>query len=274
MPSMNRPNCLTLRQLDFELVGITDATEGYSVDRRDPVIHEVLYTCAGSGRVKIGGATLRAEAGTALILPAGHSYYYETSKPPWRIAWCHMLSTPSWSALENLSPQTRPGVCWREVLHALECLLAETLGRSEGNTRIAGLYGELLALYLKREIGNEETSRARVLHQRLDELWQTVSANLDHAWPVSDLAARMNMSVSSFHNAVVRHAGSSPGQMVQRLRMQRAEALLTSRDYPVKVIAGLLGYATPFAFSNAFKRHRGVSPSTFRSGSRPAPRAE
>jgi AraC-like DNA-binding protein len=52
--------------------------------------------------------------------------------------------------------------------------------------------------------------------------------------------------------------------MVFRLRMQRAEELLVKYDYALKNIAEELGYGTPFAFSNAFKRHKGISPEHFR----------
>jgi AraC-like DNA-binding protein len=46
--------------------------------------------------------------------------------------------------------------------------------------------------------------------------------------------------------------------------MEEAEALLCETDLAIAQIAKSVGYADAFGFSAAFKRHRGLSPSVFR----------
>jgi AraC-like DNA-binding protein len=46
--------------------------------------------------------------------------------------------------------------------------------------------------------------------------------------------------------------------------MEHGKMLLAHTDYPLAIIADRLGYATPFAFSKAFKRWSGTSPKQFR----------
>jgi len=58
-----------------------------------------------------------------------------------------------------------------------------------------------------------------------------------------------------------RYDRETPYQMMQRLRMQRAAALLLEPDAMVKNVATELGFSDPFHFSHAFKRHFGVPPS-------------
>jgi len=41
-------------------------------------------------------------------------------------------------------------------------------------------------------------------------------------------------------------------------------ALLASESYTIETVAQQVGYDSPFAFSAAFKRHQGVSPSEYR----------
>jgi len=57
-----------------------------------------------------------------------------------------------------------------------------------------------------------------------------------------------------------RYDRETPYQMMQRLRMQRAAALLLEPGAMVKTVAAELGFSDPFHFSHAFKRHFGVPP--------------
>ncbi len=49
-------------------------------------------------------------------------------------------------------------------------------------------------------------------------------------------------------------------------RLAVAADLLRESDATVEAVARRVGYSTPFAFSSAFKRVRGVSPQEFRGG--------
>jgi len=57
-----------------------------------------------------------------------------------------------------------------------------------------------------------------------------------------------------------RYDRETPYQLIQRLRLQRAAALLLERGAMVKNVAAELGFSDPFHFSHAFKRHFGVPP--------------
>jgi AraC-like DNA-binding protein len=48
-------------------------------------------------------------------------------------------------------------------------------------------------------------------------------------------------------------------------RMSVAADLLADPALSLRAVARRVGYGTPFAFSAAFKRHRGMSPAAFRS---------
>ncbi|MHC4915776.1 MAG: helix-turn-helix transcriptional regulator [Planctomycetota bacterium] len=74
----------------------------------------------------------------------------------------------------------------------------------------------------------------------------------------------MKCSVPQLHRYTAEHNGTSPMNVVKRLRMNRAEELLLNTDAPLKHVAAAVGYETPFSFSKAFKRHAGCSPRGFR----------
>lgn len=52
----------------------------------------------------------------------------------------------------------------------------------------------------------------------------------------------------------------TPLQYLQELRLTYAKKLLTNTNYTIKEIAGLCGYADPYYFSRAFKKHFGTAP--------------
>jgi AraC-like DNA-binding protein len=53
--------------------------------------------------------------------------------------------------------------------------------------------------------------------------------------------------------------------------MRHAASLLASDFYTIETVAQKVGYDNPFAFSTAFKRVMGVSPSAYRNEQRGGP---
>lgn len=67
-------------------------------------------------------------------------------------------------------------------------------------------------------------------------------------------------------------AGTAPLAYLTEWRMRLAERTLREEATPVAAIARSLGYASESAFSNAFKRVTGSSPSAYRSARTISPR--
>ena len=58
--------------------------------------------------------------------------------------------------------------------------------------------------------------------------------------------------------------GEPPITFLTGWRLALAADLLRSGEHTLAAVARQVGYATPFAFSSAFKRARGVSPAHYR----------
>ena len=63
----------------------------------------------------------------------------------------------------------------------------------------------------------------------------------------------------------------SPQQFLLRFRVTKATELLSDTDLPVKNISYSCGYANQLAFSKAFKKITGLSPSAYRKENRNVP---
>lgn len=84
------------------------------------------------------------------------------------------------------------------------------------------------------------------------------------AWTLADLASAAGTSRA----ALARHfrdvVGAPPMTVLTTWRMARAADLLTDPAETVGTVAEKVGYASPYAFSAAFKRVRGLSPQAHR----------
>lgn len=84
-------------------------------------------------------------------------------------------------------------------------------------------------------------------------------------WTISSLAERTGVSRSTLAKRFADLVGEPPLTYLTRRRMTLAADLLTERETAtVAEIARAVGYSDAFAFSAAFKRIRGVSPSEIR----------
>ena len=89
-------------------------------------------------------------------------------------------------------------------------------------------------------------------------------------WTLQALATEAGASRASlarrFHDLV----GEPPMTFLKNWRMAMAADLLCQADETVSTVAEKVGYSTPFAFSAAFKRVRGMSPQEHRAAARTA----
>lgn len=78
------------------------------------------------------------------------------------------------------------------------------------------------------------------------------------------LAAMAGCSRAQFCRRFRVAVGCSPGQYVQRLRLETARELLLTTARPIADIAATCGFADRFHFSRVFARHAGTPPAALR----------
>lgn len=125
---------------------------------------------------------------------------------------------------------------------------------------VGKLYGEICdVLTLSR--GGGDADRADTMRSIADLLSQNHESRL----PLPDIASRFGMTMRTLERRFTEFFGVSPKRYRIARRMEMAERLLRDvGNSNISEIAGLLGYSSPFAFSQQFKDHFGVSPSKYR----------
>jgi len=91
-------------------------------------------------------------------------------------------------------------------------------------------------------------------------IWERSDQNIS----VKDLVSVAAMSRRGLHKAFQDNVGRTPGQELQRVRIERAKRLLTESDNKVEVLATMCGYQSANSFCVAFKQATGMSPKQFR----------
>ncbi len=90
----------------------------------------------------------------------------------------------------------------------------------------------------------------------------------ERRWSLIEIAREANASVSLLDERFREVLGLAPIRYLTGWRMHLAQDLLRSRHLGVAAIARRVGYESEEAFSRAFKREHGVSPSVWRTGAR------
>lgn len=85
-----------------------------------------------------------------------------------------------------------------------------------------------------------------------------------HPWTVASLAASAGVSRAGLARRFTELVGVPPMAYLTGRRIDVAADLLRESDATVEAVGRKVGYGTPFAFSAAFKRVRGISPQEYR----------
>lgn len=89
---------------------------------------------------------------------------------------------------------------------------------------------------------------------------QNIAENLQ----IKHLSKSAFLSETQFKKLFKEQTGLSTMKYVTKLRMEKAQALLTHTDYPLQIIGEKVGYKELSAFSRKFSQYFGLSPAKFK----------
>ncbi|WP_073483907.1 GlxA family transcriptional regulator [Streptoalloteichus hindustanus] len=102
----------------------------------------------------------------------------------------------------------------------------------------------------------------------LEPLLEWLEDNADQNLTLEDIARRAGMSTRTLSRRFREQTGTSPVQWLHRARIRQAQYLLEATSHPVDRIAFQVGFGSPTAFRDRFRRVVGTSPHAYRSAFR------
>jgi len=257
--------------------GITVVCGGCERLRADYVVRRstfpflaIEFVAEGEGSLELAGRSYQLRPGMAFAYGPGAAhvicnqparpmlkYYVDFTGATAR----HMLAQSplaSWRAVQLSAPQ--------EVGEIFELLQREGSEESRFASRIcAALLPVLLLKIGDRAVpyGNAEP-RALETYERARRLIESQFLNLHSA---QEAAAALHLDASYLSRLFQRFGHTTPYRFLMKIKMDRAAKFLLDERMMVKETAAALNFSDAFHFSRAFKRHYGIAPEMFRSGS-------
>lgn len=146
--------------------------------------------------------------------------------------------------------------------------LALEILRQHHGTEMAAEAARNLVVYLQRAGGQAQYSTHLAAQRATDQTIVDLLAHIaDH--PAADLsvtalAERVGMAPRSLQRLFVREVGTSPGDYVERVRIDVARRMLERTDDGLVRVARQCGYSGVETFHRAFRRRMGVTPGEYR----------
>ncbi|MEU4770870.1 GlxA family transcriptional regulator [Micromonospora sp. NPDC023644] len=146
--------------------------------------------------------------------------------------------------------------------------LALALVERDHGGALARQVGQWLVVFLQRPAnqsqlsvrGRARSSRHPALRAALDAVAEQPHA--DHS--LEAMAARAAVSPRHLSRLFIEVLRTTPGQYVQRIRVEAAQQLLEAGDDPVEVVAKQCGFRSPETMRQAFHRVLGMAPTAYR----------
>lgn len=105
----------------------------------------------------------------------------------------------------------------------------------------------------------------RIYIARINKVMDYVENNIDQAINLGDLAQIAHFSPYHFHRIFTFLTGETPGNFIQRIRIERAaQQVRDNKDRPISEIAYHCGFGSVSLFSRTFRKHFGMSAKEFR----------
>jgi transcriptional regulator GlxA family with amidase domain len=140
--------------------------------------------------------------------------------------------------------------------------------RRDHGSAVAADAARLSVMPLEREGGQAQfivhdqppTPRGSILEPVLRWMQDNCGKDLT----LDDIAAYAGMSTRTLNRRFREHTGTTPLQWLLRIRIRQAQYLLETTNHPLDRIATQVGFGSPTAFRDRFKRIVGTNPHAYR----------
>ncbi|MEM6785596.1 MAG: helix-turn-helix transcriptional regulator [Bacteroidota bacterium] len=278
-------SCIATRQAWPTVLLQVKAREEYRPDVLGPL--SLFANVAGTSVIRSEGMATRIPPGTYALTNAGAPYTLEIEgatetqnlhvRGATAAAIYHALVTPDDGLLDRpdaagppltVVPRlyTRTDSLDQLLAHAFETARTTPTALDEA---VADVLVHLLAVHrgaldeAARVPAARAATRAEV-YQRLVRSVDLMHATPETALPLDALAAAACLSKYHYLRAFRQTFGTTPHRYHTRLRIERAQRLLAESRLAVADVGLAVGFDEPSAFTRAFRRVVGVSPSGYR----------
>ena len=241
----------------------------HSIMHRHP--HAELFFCLdGRGELQIARERIRLSKGDFFLINPGVEHT-EHSNPDEPLSYIVIGATGVRFLSENGSEGLQRYCLIRGQHNSLEYepyfldIIRELDGKREGYLSICLNILNILFAKIGRSMQVEIASSAP-LSSALNcaEIKQLIDERFAKPITLEWLAAQAHVSKYHLSHSFQKQYAISPIQYLNKRRLREAEHLLAHTTHSLSEIGNMIGFSSASYFSQAFKRHAGLSPSEYR----------
>lgn len=250
------------------MMGIQSGTSKIRAWRPDGIRDWVfILTLEGRAVFRSQGKSLAAGRGDFIGIKPGtpHDYGIDPEPGLWTDIWVHVNPRPHW--LEWLDfGEAIPGHLHQKISNREMRQVENSLRQAESCTHDRSTLGVEWAMHHLEEVLLKLCPHAsgQPLDLRMMKAVTWLSEHYRNPLDLLHLAHMTGLSRSRFCQLFREEVGVTPGEFIERQRLERASHLLMMTDLQITEIAEQQGFNCPFYFSLRFKKFYGKSPKAFR----------
>ena len=250
---------------NFKLIAATSccATARTGVfERKNYEVCTIEYVISGGGFVELNGRPAEyVNADSVYFLPKHSNHaYYPDSVDPWNkyffvVDGELMESLMAAYGLSDHTVITNASSLKRFFLEFIQ--LSEHIDNASGSAAL--LFHEFLSACRTLLLQQQQP-----IPDAAGKLRQQLEKDPADKFLLKDYAQSVNLSSEHLIRLFYKRFGITPQACRLRFRLEEASRLLRYSDLSVKEIAGMVGFADQYSFSNRFKQYYKISPVNFR----------
>ena len=226
----------------------------------------VHYVERGTGILRINEKTYTLKAGQIFFVPPRVITYYEADKEnPWTYRWVGIDGRNVEKFFDNGGINAQNPVM--DASEELPYVMEQIIDCAENNDRL-GFTALLYSFMSSVGAGVNNVSVNTNAENYIKKACEYIHSRLHTKLTVQEVSTYLNIDRSYLTFLFRRELSLSPQQYILAEKMKTACEYLSTTDYDVSHIAQSVGYEDLFAFSHAFKRVVGTSPSLYRKNMR------
>lgn len=256
--------------------------DGYDVHKH--FCYELHYIKSGSGQVTFNEKTHELVPGDMYLMSPNiaHSQYIYDH---------HMIEYALRFDIKRLKSSPNPSTIMEEskqiinllkrsankIIHqqfALEKLFEESyqeaFGQRPGYYIVLKQYLMRIIIETARSAINDDDKEAiyplptrDIDRHNMNTITQFILDNISTKITNKTIASHVYMSERHLYRIIKRQTGLATHQYIAHLRINYVKKLLSQNLYTLKTISEMSGYSSAFHLSSAFKRHTGMTPSSY-----------
>lgn len=222
-------------------------------ERKSTFIHYVL---TGEGVFD----NKKVKAGQGFLVTANVPHMYHSSNEnPWTYFWVGLGDENATPFCKKHLPLDENEIFNYNFRDELQIFAKDFFNE---NTKVSAIKSLSIFMWLlsMHEQKKEPKHNNKYVHAAID----IMKDNLHREISIKEIAESLFINDRYLYNLFIRHEGVSPKAYLNKLKLQKACALLQSGGYSISDVARHIGFNDVLVFSRFFSKHMHISPSAYR----------